>query len=171
MRSLLKTEEEVVRVLPGEPLGDGVGLRVAAVVAQKQAEGSLGFDAGCGPVGGCFAQQVEALLLVAADTGDADDHAKQTRQGGDGELLDAYGHLGIGVVGVELENLFAVVARGETLTGGTGVAVIRERDERGMHAPGVAAGEVGILVSCSIRLRTGSGMSTLRPLLRKFSRA
>ena len=71
-----------------------------------------------------FAKEIEAFFLVAADAGDADHHADEAGEAGDGELLDAYGHLGVGVVGVDLEGLLAVAARGVALTGGGYVAVV-----------------------------------------------
>ena len=73
-------------------------------------------------VGGGFAEEVEAFFLVAADAGDADHHAEEAREAGDGELLDADGHLGVGVVGIDLEGLLAVVAGGEALAGGGDVS-------------------------------------------------
>ena len=115
-------------------------------MAEEEGERGAGFDGGDDAVGGGFAEEVEALFLVAADAGDADHDAKEAGQAGDGELLDADGHLGVGVVGIDLEGLLAVVAGGEALAGGGDVAVVGERDEGGVHAAGVAAGEVGVLV-------------------------
>ncbi len=85
---------------------------VAGVVAQEEGEDGAGFDGGDGAVGGALAQEFEAGLAVAAYSGDADDHADEAREAGYGELLDADGHLGVGVVGIDFEDLFAVVAGG-----------------------------------------------------------
>ena len=95
-------------------------------------------------VGGGFAEEIEAFFLVAADAGDADHDAKEAGEAGDGELLDSDGHLGVGVVGIDLEGLLAVAAGGEALAGGGDVAVIDEGDESGVHAAGIASGEVGV---------------------------
>jgi hypothetical protein len=59
---------------------------------------------------GGFAKEFETFLLVAVHTGDAHHHTNDAGEAGDGELLDAHGHLGIGVVGIDLESGFAVVA-------------------------------------------------------------
>ncbi len=89
---------------------DGEGLGVAGVVAQEEGEGGAGLDVGDETVGGGFAEEIETFLLVAGDAGDADHDAEDAGETGDGELLDAHGHLGVGVVGVDLEGLLAVVA-------------------------------------------------------------
>ena len=91
---------------------DDEGFRVAAIVAQKEREDGAGFDGGDGAVGGAVAEEGEAFFAVAVDAGDADDNADEAGQAGDGELLDADGHLGVDVVGVDLEDLLAVVAGG-----------------------------------------------------------
>jgi hypothetical protein len=108
----LDAEEVVAGVLVGEALLDDDGLGVAGVVAQEEREGGAGFDGGDDAVGGGFAEEVEALFLVAADAGDADHHADKAREAGDGKLLNADGHLGVGVAGVDLEGLLAVAAGG-----------------------------------------------------------
>ncbi len=105
-------------VLAGETLLDDEGLRITGVVAKEERERGAGFDGRDDAVGGGFAQKVEALFLVAGDAGDADHDAEEARKAGDGELLDADGHLGVGVVGIDLEGLLAVVAGGEALAGG-----------------------------------------------------
>ena len=140
----LEAEEEVVGILVGEALLDDDGLGVAGVVAQEEREGGAGLDWRDDAVGGGFAEEVETFLLVAGDAGDADHDAEDAGEAGDGELLDADGHLGVGVVGIDLEGLFAVVAGGEALAGGGDVAVVDEGDEGGVHAAGVSAGEVGV---------------------------
>ena len=73
---------------------------------------------------------------------------------GHGELLDADGHLGIGVFGIDFQGLFAVVAGGEALARGGNEAVVDQGDEGGVHASGVAPGEVGVGV-------TGIGLDLL----------
>jgi len=123
---------------------DGEGFGIAGVVAQEEGERGAGFDGSDDAVGGGFAEEVEALLFVAADAGDAYHHTDEAGKAGDGELLDAHGHLGIGVVGVDLEGGFAVAARGIALAGGGDVAVVDEGDEGGVHASGKASGEVGV---------------------------
>ena len=125
---------------------DGEGLGVAGVVAEEEGERRAGFDVGDNSVGGGFAEEVEALLLVAGDAGDADHDAEDPGQAGDGELLDADCHLCVGVAGVDFQGLFAVAARGVALFGCGDVAVIDQSDEGGVHAAGVSAGEVGVLV-------------------------
>jgi hypothetical protein len=115
-------------------------------VAKEERERGAGFDGGDDAVGGGFAEEAETLLLVAADACDADHHADEAGQAGDGELLDADGHLGIGVIGIYLEGRFAVAAGGVTLAGGGDVAVIDESDEGGAHASRIASGEVGVRV-------------------------
>ena len=143
---LFEAEEIVVGILDGEAVLDDDGLGVAGVVAEEEGEGGAGFDGGDDAVGGGFAEEVEAFLLVAGDAGDADHDAEEAGEAGDGELLDADGHLGVGVVGIDLEGLLAVVAGGEALAGGGDVAVVDEGDEGGVHAAGVSAGEVGVRV-------------------------
>ena len=66
-------------------------------------------------MGSGVAQQGEPLFLVTANTRDAHQHAHETRQAGDGKLLDANRHFRIGLVGVELEYLLAIITRGQTL--------------------------------------------------------
>ena len=133
-------------VLVGEAVLDDDGFGVAGVVAQEEGERGAGLDRRDDAVGGGFAEEVETFLLVAADAGDADHDAEEAGEAGDGELLDADGHLGVGVVGIDLEGLFAVAAGGEALAGGGDVAVVGEGDEGGVHAASVAAGEVGVRV-------------------------
>ncbi len=107
---------------------------------------------------GGFAKEFEALLLVAVDTGDADHHADDARETGNGELLYAHCHLGVGVVGIDLESGFAVVAGGVALTGRGDVAVVYQRDEGGVHAARVATGEVGVgVVGVGFDLLVGEG--------------
>jgi hypothetical protein len=109
-------------------------------------------------VGGGFAQEVQAFFFVAADSGDADHDSDEARKTGDGELLDADGHLGVVVVGVDAEGLLAVVAGGEALAGGGDVTVFGEGDEGGVHAAGVPAGEVCIsVVGIGFDLLVGEG--------------
>jgi hypothetical protein len=105
---LFEAEEEVAGILLGEAAFDGEGLGIAGVVAEEEREGSTGFDGGDDAVGCGFAEEVEAFLLVAGDAGDANHDAKKARQAGDGELLDADGHLGVGVAGVDSKGLLAV---------------------------------------------------------------
>ena len=131
-------------VLVGEALLNDDGFGVAGVVAEKERERGAGFDGRDGSVGGGLAEEFEALLLVAPDASDADEHADEARKTGDGELLDAHGHLGVGVAGVDAECCFAVVAGGESLAGGGDVGVVDQGDKGGVHASGVAAGEVGV---------------------------
>lgn len=97
-------------------------------------------------MGDALAQQIEAFFAVAGNAGDANHHAQDTRQTGDGKLLDADGHLGIGVVGIDLEGLLAIVAGGEALASGGDVAVVDQGDEGGMETASVSAGEVGVFV-------------------------
>ncbi len=143
---LLEAEEVVARVFGGEAMLDDESFGVAGVVAEEEREGGAGLDGGDGAVGGGLAEELEALLAVAADAGDSDHDAKEAGQAGDGELLDSDGHLGVGVVGVDLEGLLAVVAGGESLAGGGDVAVVDEGDEGGVHAAGVSAGEPGVFI-------------------------
>jgi hypothetical protein len=117
-------EEKVVGVLVGETFLNDDGLEVAGVVAQEERERGAGFDRSDDAVCGGFAEEVETLLLVAADAGDADHHADEAREAGNGELLDADGHLGVGVAGVDLEGLLTVATGSETLAGGGDVAVV-----------------------------------------------
>ena len=134
-------------VLGGEAFLDFEGLVVTAVVTEEEAEGGAGFDAGDDAVGGGFAKEGDAVLFVAADADDADHHADEAREAGDGELLDADGHFRVGVLGVDFEDGFAVVAGGVALAGGGGVGVVDEGDEDGVHTAGVTAGEerVGVV--------------------------
>jgi len=142
----LDAEEEVVGVLVGEAFLDDDGFGVAGVVAQEEGERGAGLDWRDDAVCGGLAEEVEAFLLVAGDAGDADHDAKEAGKAGDGELLDADGHLGVGVAGVDLEGLLAVAAGGEALASGCDVAVFGEGDEGGVHATSVAASEVGVCV-------------------------
>ncbi len=102
---LFEAEEVVVGVLGGEAVLDDDGLGIAGVVAEEEGEDGAGLDGGDGAVGGALAEEFEAVFAVAAYAGDADDHADEAREAGDGELLDADGHLGVGVVGIDLEDL------------------------------------------------------------------
>jgi hypothetical protein len=105
-----------------------------------------------------FAKEFETFFFVAVDTGDADHHTDDAREAGDGELLDAHGHLGVGVVGIDLEGGFAVVAGGVTLTGSGDVAVVDQCDEGGVHAASVATSEVGVsVVGVGFDLLIGEG--------------
>jgi hypothetical protein len=153
-----EAEEIVVGILVGETFLDGDGFGVAAVVAQEEGEGGAGLDGSDDAVGGGFAKEVEAFFFVATYAGDADHHANEARKAGNGELLDANGHFGVGVVGVDADGLFAVVAGGEALAGGSDVTVFGEGDEGGMHAAGVTAGEVGVgVVGIGFDLLVGEG--------------
>ena len=117
---------------------------VLAVVAEEEGEDGAGFDGGDGAVLGGLAEVGEALLLVAADAHEADHEAEPAGKTGDGEALDADGHPGVGVLGIDFEGGFGVVACGEALAGGGGEGVVDEGDEDGVHAFGVAAGEEGV---------------------------
>ncbi len=139
-----ETEEEVVGILIGQTLLDDDGFGVAGVVAQEEGERGAGLDWRDDAVGSAVAEEVEAFLFVASYASDADEDADDARQAGYGELLDADGHLGVDVVGIELEGLLTVAAGGVALAGGGYVAVIGEGDEGGVHATSVAAGEVGV---------------------------
>ena len=153
-----EAEEIVVGVLVGETFLDDDGLGIAAVVAEKERERGAGFDGSDDAVGSGFAEEVEAFFFVAADSGDADHDANEPRKTGDGELLDADGHLGVVVVGVDAEGLLAVVAGAEALAGGGDVTVFGEGDEGGVHAAGVSAGEVGVgVVGVGFDLLVGEG--------------
>jgi hypothetical protein len=154
----LEAEEIVVGILVGESLLDDESFGIARVVAEKERESRAGLDGGDDAVGCGFAEELEAFLLVAVDAGDADHHADEAGKAGDGELLDAKGHLRVGVVGIDLEGGFAVVAGGVSLAGGGDVAVVDERDEGGVHAAGVATGEVGVgVVGVGFDLLVGEG--------------
>ena len=142
----LDAEEEVARVLVGEAFLNDDGLGIAAVVAQEERERGAGLDWRDDAVGGGFAEEIEAFLLVAGDAGDADHDAEDEGKAGDGELLEADGHFCVGVTGVDLEGLFAVAAGGEALAGGGDVTVFGEGDESGVHAASVSAGEIGVCV-------------------------
>jgi hypothetical protein len=151
-------EEIVVRKLVGEALLDGDSLGVAGVVAQEERESGAGFDGGDDAVGRGFAEEVESLFLVAAYACNADEHTNETRKAGDGELLDADGHLSVGVVGVDAEGSFAVVARGQALTGGGDVAMVGQGDEGGVQPSCVTAGKEGIgVVGVGFDLPVGEG--------------
>ena len=142
-----EAEEVVVGELLGEATLDDEGLRVAGVVAEEDGEGGAGGDGGDDAVGGGLAEVFEALLLVASYSHDADDEANPAGEAGDGELLDADGHAGVGILGVDFEGGFGVVAGGVALAGGGGEGVVYQRDERRVHALGIAAGEVGVGVA------------------------
>ena len=145
-------------VLVGEAFLNDQSLGVAGVVAQEERECRARFDWSDDAVCGGLAQEFKTFLLVAVDAGDTDHHADDARETGDGELLDAHGHLGVGVVGIDLESGFAVVAGGVALACGGDIAVIDERDEGGVHATGVAAGEVGVgVVGVGFDLLIGEG--------------
>jgi hypothetical protein len=90
-----------VGVLLGEAVLNGQGLRIAGVVTEEERESGAGFDGGDDAVGSGFVEELDALFLVAANSGDADHDAKEAREAGDGELLNADGHLGVGVVGID----------------------------------------------------------------------
>ena len=115
-------------------------------MAEEERESSAGLDWRNDAVGGGLAEEVETFLLVASNAGDADQHANEARKTGDGELLYADGHLGVGVTGIDFEGLLAVVARCKALAGGGDKAVVGEGDEGGVHAAGITAGEVGVRV-------------------------
>jgi hypothetical protein len=137
---------------------DDDGLGVAGVVTKEEGESGAGFDGSDDAVGGGFAEEIETFFFVAAYAGDADEHADETREAGDGELLDAHGHLGVGVVRIDAEGGFAVATGGQTLAGGGDVAVIDEDDEGGVHASGVASCEVGVsVVGVDFDLLVGEG--------------
>ena len=142
----LDAEEEVAWVLVGEAFLDDDGLGIAGVVAEEEGERGAGLDACDDAVGGGLAEEIETFLLVAGDAGDADHDAEDAGETGDGELLDADGHLGVGVVGVDFEGLLAVAAGGVALAGGRDVAVFGEGNKGGVHAAGVSAGEVGVCI-------------------------
>jgi len=116
-------------------------------VTQEEREDGARFDGGDGAVFGGLAEVGEAFLLIAADAHDADHEAQPLGQAGDGEALDADGHPGVGVLGIDFEGGFGVVAGGVALAGGGSEGVVDERDEDGVHALGVAAGEerVGVV--------------------------
>jgi hypothetical protein len=125
-------------------------------VAEEEGEDGAGFDGGDGALGGGLAEVGEAFLLIAADAHDADHEAKPLGEAGDGEALDADGHPGVGVLGIDFEGGFGVVAGGIALAGGGDEGVVDERDEDGVHALGVAAGEEGVGV-VGIGLELGVG--------------
>jgi len=140
----LEAEEVVVGVLVGETLLNDDGLCVASVVAQEERERGTGFDGSDDAVSGGFAEKVEAFFFVASYSCDADEHPDEAREAGDGELLDAHGHLGVGVLRVDFESGFAVVARGQALAGCGDITVVAESDKGGVQAASVSAGEVGV---------------------------
>ena len=141
-----QAEEIVARVLAGEGALDGEGLGVAGVVAEEEGENGSGFDVVDKAVGTDVAKEIETFFLVAADAGDADHQADDAGQAGDGELLDADGHFGVGVVGIDPKGLLGVVAGLQTLMSGGDEGVVDEGDERRVEATGVATGEEGVLV-------------------------
>ena len=104
-----EAEEVVVGVLVGEAVLDEEGFGVAGVMAEEDGEGGTGLDWGDDTVGGGLTEVREALLLVAADAHEADDEADPAGEAGDGELLDADGHAGVGVLGIDLEDGLGVV--------------------------------------------------------------
>jgi hypothetical protein len=149
-----------VGVLVGEAFLNDQSLGVAGVVAQEERECRARFDWSDDAVCGGLAQEFKTFLLVAVDAGDTDHHADDARETGDGELLDAHSHLGVGVVGIDLESGFAVVARGVTLTSSGDIAVIDEGNEGGVHTASVASGEVGVgVVGVGFDLLIGEGYS------------
>ncbi len=143
---LFEAEEVVAGELLREAVLDGEGFGIAGVVAQEEGEGGAALYAVDDALGGALAEEVEAFLLVAGDAGDSDHDAEDAGKGGDGKLLDADGHLGVGVAGIDAEGLFAVVAGGKALTCRADVAVIDQGDEGGVHAARVATSEPGMSV-------------------------
>ena len=151
-----EAEDVVVRVLLLEGALDFEGGGILAVVAEEEGEDGARFDGGDGAVFGGLAEVGEAFLLVAADAHDADHEAEPFGKAGDGEALDADGHPGVGVLGIDFEGGFGVVARGVALAGGGGEGVVDEGDEDGVHAFGVAAGEEGVgVVGIGVELGVG----------------
>jgi hypothetical protein len=139
-----EAEDVVVGVLLLEAALDFEGGGILAVVAEEEGEDGAGFDRGDDALGGGLAEVGEALLLIAAGAHEADDEAKPAGKAGDGEALDADGHPGISVLGIDFEDGFGVVAGGEALAGGGGIGMVDEGDEDGVHAFGVAAGKEGV---------------------------
>src|SRR6185437_5822343 len=99
----------------GEAALDLQGFGVVTVVAQEKAERGAGFDGGDDAVLGGVAQKIEAFLLGPADAEHTDHEAKEAWEAGDGELLDSDGHVGVGVLGIDLEHGLAVTARLQSL--------------------------------------------------------
>ena len=151
-----EAEEEVVGVLGGEAALDDEGFGVAGLVAEEDGEDGAGFDGCDDAVIDGLTELIETLLLVSADAHEADDEPDPAREAGDGELLDADGHAGVGVLRIDLEGGFGVVAGGVALMGGGGEGVVYKGDEGGVHAFGIAAGEVGVGV-VGIGLEGGVG--------------
>jgi len=141
---LFEAEEIVAGELLGQAALNGEGLGIARIVAKEEGESGAALDGVDDSMRGALAKEIEALLLVAGDASNADHDAQDAGERGDGELLDSDGHLGVGVVRVDAEGLFAVLAGGEALPGSADVAVIDQGDEGGVHSPGIAAGEVGV---------------------------
>ena len=141
-----EAEEIVVGILLGQATLNGEGFWIAGIVAQEERERSSRLNVGDDSMGGGFAEEVEPLLLVAGDAGDADHDAEDAGQAGDSELLNADGHLGVGIVRIDFEDLLTVAARGVALFGRGDKAVINECDEGGVHAAGVSSGKQGVLV-------------------------
>jgi len=141
-----EAEEIVARVFLGEAVHDSEGLSIAGVVTEEESERGAALDAVDGAFGGALSEKVETFFFVTGDAGDADHDAEEARERGDGELLDADGHFCVGVVGVEAEGLFAVLAGGESLTRRGVIAVKGKSEEGRVHALGVAASEVGVRV-------------------------
>ena len=141
-----EAEDVVAGVLLLEAALDVEGGGVLGVVAKEEGEDGAGFDAGDGAVIGRLAEVGEAVFLAAADAHEADHEAEEFGQAGDGEALDADGHPGVGVEGIDGEGGFGVVAGGEALAGGGDEGVVDEGDEDGVHTLGVAAGEKGVRI-------------------------
>src|SRR6185312_11470574 len=72
--------------------------------------------------------------------------AEKTREAGDGKLLDADGHVGVGVLRVDLENGLAIVTGLQALVRGGAEGMVRECNERSVHAASVTTGEESVLV-------------------------
>ncbi len=142
-----EAEEVVAGVLTGKGALDNEGFGVAAIVTEKKGEHGAGFDVVHEAVGGDVTEEIEAFFFVATNAGDADHEADNAGEAGDGELLDANGHFGVSVVGVNPEGLFGVVAGLEALMGGGDEGVVYQSDERRVQATGVATGEEGVLVA------------------------
>jgi hypothetical protein len=113
-------------------------------MAKEEGEGGAALHAVDDALGGALAEEVEAFFFITGDAGDSNHDPEETRERRYSELLDTDGHLGVGIVGVEAESLFAVLTRRETLAGGGDIAVIAKRNESSVHAFGISAGEVGI---------------------------
>jgi hypothetical protein len=153
-----EVEEIVMGKLIGETFLHDEGLGIAGVVTEEEGEGGARFDGGDDAVSSRFAEKLEAFFLVAAYAGYADKHTDETREARYSKLLDSYRHLGVGVIGVDPQDLLAVVARGEALPGGGDVAVIDQGDKGGVHAACIAARKVGVgVVGVGLDLLIGQG--------------